>query len=251
MYIPYYIGVDAMIIPAGKTVELDLNGYTISHEAECAESYVMINNKGSLTINDSVGTGKISFNDTGAGDPTPDTVKWASYTIRNEGTLVVNGGTIEHVGQQTNNGNNAIFSYSGSTTINGGTILAPYTRSVRLWNGSLTINGGEFDGQVWVQPASDCALTITGGSFKPATNGNDGSSVFVTNSTKTVTLSVTGGTFQTKIGCSNAEQLAGAITGGVFTESAMDNTNAALFNDGCEFVANADETYTLIERELQ
>ena len=248
VYIPYYLSIDSIIVPVGKSVVLDLNGYTISHEAECTESYVMINNKGSLTINDSVGTGKISFNDTGAGDPD---VKWASYTIRNQGTLVVNGGTIEHLGQQPYNGNNAIFNYSGSTTINGGTILAQYSRTVRLWHGSLTINGGDFDGQVWVQAMSDCALTISGGSFKPATYGNDASSVYITNDTKTVEVSVSGGTFKTKIGCSNPDQLAGAVVGGVFTETAKDNTNSTLINDSYEFIVGNDGTYTLAERELQ
>ncbi len=248
VYMPYYLGMDSMVIPAGKSVELDLNGYTISHEAECTASYAMIYNKGSLTINDSVGTGKISFNDTGVGDPNRD---WASYTIHNTGTLVVNGGTIEHLGQQTYNANNAIFSYSGSTTINGGKILAQYSRSVRLWKGSLTVNGGEFDGQIWIHPTAECALTITDGSFMPATYGGDFSSVFVENDRYEVALSITGGTFQTKIGCSNADQLAGAVSGGVFTVSAKENTNATLINDGYEFVSNEDGTYTLVERELQ
>ena len=247
-YMPYYLGMDSMTIPAGKTVVLDLNGHTISHQTECTGSYHMINNLGTLTINDSARGGKISFNDTGAGDPN---VGWASYTIVNSGTLTVNGGTIEHLGQQTYNGNNAIFSYSGNTVINGGRILAQYSRSVRQWHGTLTINGGEFDGQVWIQAMSDCKLTINGGNFKPATYGNDGSSVYVTNSSHAVDLSVTGGVFQTKIGCSNPDRIAGAIVGGVFTEAAKDNTSASLINDNCEFVLEEDGSYTLTVRELQ
>jgi hypothetical protein len=240
----------SLTVPAGKTVELDLNGHTISQVVACTGSYQMINNKGSLTINDSVGGGKISFKDTGAGDPD---VNWASYTIRNEGDLTVNGGTVEHLGNQTGNGNNAIFSYSGNATINGGTIQAPHSRSVRLWHGSLTINGGAFDGQVWVQPQNGdpCTLTITGGSFKPATYGNDGSSVYVTNNNIAVTLSVTGGTFQTKIGCADSTGLAGTITGGVFTQAAKENTNRALIHDNYEFVEDGDGTYSLVEKATQ
>ena len=213
----------------------------------------MIANNGSLTINDSVGTGKISFNDSGTGDthPDPETVNWASYTIINDGTLVINGGTIEHLGQQEKHGNNAIFSRSGNTTINGGKVLAQYTRSVRLWKGSLTINGGEFDGQIWVQPTSDCTLNITGGSFTSGTHSGDYSSVFVENESLAVNFSATGGTFLTKIGCSNADQLAGAVTGGVFTEAAVEETAVKLINEGYEFVSKEDGTYTLIERELQ
>lgn len=214
---------DTITVPAGVTTTLNLNGYTVSQTKACTASYSMISNNGTLTIN---GNGKLSFTDTGAGDPDSG---WASYTIRNNGTLVVENGTIEHLGTQTYNGNNAIFHYSGSTTINGGTISAPYSRSLRVWNGSVTINGGTFDGQVWVQAMSDCKLTINGGSFKPATYGNDGSSVFVTTDKHNPSVSVTGGYFATKFGCSDATKLAGCITGGEFTETARANTNSALF----------------------
>ena len=80
-----------------KKITLDLAGKTISQEKACTASYEMISNKGTLTIKDSVGGGKIGFKDTGAGDPT---FGWGSYTIRNEGTLVVENGTVEHLGQQ-------------------------------------------------------------------------------------------------------------------------------------------------------
>ena len=219
----------SLTVPAGVSVVLDLNGHTISHTAECTSSYQMINNKGSLTINDSVGTGKISFDDTGAGD-SGQTPGWASYTIRNEGTLIVNNGTIEHLGKQNNNANNAIFNIQGDTTINGGSIMAQYSRSVRLWHGSVTINGGSFDGQVWVQAMSDCALTITGGTFMPATHGGDGSSVYLT-SDKKVTLSVTGGTFLTKFRCSNAG-------------------NVELSSNAYEFVQNTSGTYDLVPKTV-
>jgi len=220
---------DGLTLPAGKTLVLNLAGYTISQEKACTDSYQMIANNGNLTI---TGNGKLSFTDTGAGDPD---VKWASYTIRNAGTLIVENGTVEHLGTQTYNGNNAIFHYSGSTTINSGTISAPYSRSLRVWQGNATINNGTFDGQVWVQAMSDCELTINDGSFKPATYGKDGSSIFVTNDTHNPTLSVTGGKFATKIGCSNASKLAGCITGGSFSESAVNGTNEALLANGYEF----------------
>ena len=214
---------EGVSVPADKTVVLDLNGHTISQEMECTESYSMINNNGTLTI---TGNGNLRFVDTGAGDSGTD---WASYTIRNTGMLVVENGTIEHLGQQSGNMNNAIFHYSGSTIINDGTISAPYSRSVRVWHGDMTINGGDYDGQVWVQAMSDCSLTVTGGSFKPATYGNDGSSVYVTNDTHNPTVSVSGGNFATKIGCSDATKLAGCITGGVFTGDAKNNTADILF----------------------
>ena len=214
-------------VPKGVTAVLDLNGHTISQTKACTEHYAMINNKGSLTI---TGNGKISFTDSGVGDPT---FSWGSYTIRNEGKLTVENGTIEHLGQQNtstkvNHMYCALYQYSGSTTINGGKISTPTYRSARLWKGDMTINGGEFEGQVWVQAVDNSAvLTINGGSFAP--RGADGSSVFITNSQYSVALKVTGGEFETKIGASKPEELKGAITGGVFSESAKKNTAEILF----------------------
>jgi len=208
---------DCITIPSGRTVVLDLAGYTISQEKECTASYQMINNKGNLTI---TGNGKLSFKDTSAGDPS---FGWGSYTIRNEGTLIVENGTIEHLGEQNPGGGQpnvhmycAIFQYSGSTTINDGTISTPTYRSARLWSGKMTINGGNFEGQLWVQCVNDNAdLTITGGTFAP--RGNDGSSVFVSNASNKAALEITDGDFTAKIGCSDTSKLIGdKVTGGTF-----------------------------------
>lgn len=213
-----------------KKVTLNLNGKTISQEKECTASYEMINNKGNLTI---TGNGKLSFKDTSAGDPN---FGWGSYTVRNEGTLVVENGTIEHLGAQTFGTHciMALFQYCGSTTINGGTISTPNYRSARLWKGDMTINGGTFDGQVWAQAVDNTAkLTINGGTFEP--NGGDASAVFVTNNQYDVQFAVTDGTFNGKVGCSDADKLAGAITGGKFNEAAKNGTNAALLATGFIF----------------
>ena len=220
----------SVVVPANKKVTLDLNGKTISQEKECTASYEMINNKGNLTI---TGNGKLSFKDTSAGDPN---FGWGSYTVRNEGTLVVENGTIEHLGAQAFGKHciMALYQYSGSTTINGGTISTPNYRSARLWKGDMTINGGTFDGQVWVQAVDNTAkLTINGGTFEP--NGGDASAVFVTNNQYDVQFAVTDGTFNGKVGCSDATKLAGAITGGKFNEAAKNGTNAALLATGFIF----------------
>lgn len=229
------------VVEAGKEVTIDLAGKTITQSVACTKSYDMILNKGSLTINDSVGGGKISFTDTSAGDPN---FGWGSYTIRNEGTLVVNGGTIEHKGAQAFATHMicAIFQYSGSTTINGGTFSTPNYRSIRLWKGDLTINGGAFDGQIWVQAVDNSAkLTINGGTFEP--NGQDASAVFVSNATYDVAFAVTGGTFNGKIGANDASKVAGAISGGLFNEAAKNGTNAALLADNFVFKANGNGYY--------
>ena len=223
-----------LLIPAGKSVVIDLNGFTISQSKECKASYSMIQNNGNLTIIDSSETksGKISFKDTSAGDPS---FGWGSYTISNYGgTIVVENGTIEHLGEQDAHMICAIWQYSGSTTINGGVISTPNYRSARLWGGDMTINGGEFEGQLWLQAVDNTSnLTINGGTFAP--RGNDSSSVFVTNSSYEVAFAVTGGHFTTKIGASKPF---GCITGGTFTTAAKEGTAIALLDSDYEFVAD-------------
>ena len=231
-------------VPAGADVVLNLNGKTISQEKECTASYQMIQNLGSLTI---TGNGKLSFKDTSAGDPT---FGWGSYTIRNAGTLVVENGTIEHLGEQNPGGGQpnvhmycAIFQYSGSTTINGGKISTPTYRSARLWSGEMIINDGVFEGQLWVQCVNDEAdLTINGGTFAPC--GNDGSSVFVSNASNQAELNITGGNF-TKVGCSDASKLDGdLISGGEFSEKPADE----LLDNSAIAVGNNADGFTVLQK---
>lgn len=216
---------EGLTVASGKAVVLDLNGHTISQTVKSTSGQVMISNNGNLTI---TGNGTLILTDNGT---VSGEAAYGSYTIRNAGTLVVENGTVELVRGEIDNASQVIFNYSGSTIINNGTITASKARSIRVWNGSVTINSGTFDGQVWAQPVNEdgCSLIINGGSFKPATNGNDASSIYVTNSTYDVALSVTGGSFATKIGCSDASKLAGCITGGEFTDVAKQNTASELF----------------------
>lgn len=229
---------EGVTVAADDEITLNLNGMTISQEKECTASYQMIQNNGSLTI---TGDGKISFKDTSAGD---SSFGWGSYTINNRGTLVVENGTIEHLGEQAFATHMicAIQQGAGSTTINGGLISTPNYRSVRINAGSLTINGGELDGQVWLQPnQGDATLAVTGGTFAP--NGRDASSIFMTNTGENNTVSgasISGGTFTTKIGCSDASKLAGTISGGSFSEAAVSGTNTDLLVAGYEFETEAD-----------
>ena len=253
-YIAYYVGVSTLTVPRGKVVTLDLNGHTISGEKACEGSYAMIQNNGTLTVSDSVGGGKISFKDTGFGDPT---FEWGAYTILNNATLVINGVTIENLSEQNKDSEDckhmfsAIDQAGGSTVVNGGIISTPYYRSIRVRNGALTVSDGTFDGQIWLQPSASSviALSITGGEFSP--NWMDGSSVYVENSLGTTTCEITGGFFHTKVGSAAPASLVGIIGGGTFTQSAKDNTNAALFNENYTFVDNGDQTYTLVAKAAE
>ena len=241
---------EAVIIPEGLSIVLNLNGYTISHSYECTGSYSMITNNGTLVID---GEGKISMTDTSAGGGDD----WGSYTITNNGTLTVNNGTIEHLGSTDDWGvdrptNIPIQNYQGKVTVNGGVISSPQFRSLRDFTagGEIVINGGIFKGQVWMQGEGNgsSSLTINGGEFSP-TQGYDGSSVFVTNGKNDILVSVTGGKFNTKIGCNAATKagIKGAVKGGVFTEVAKTATSADLIAEGYAFSQNADGTYTVVK----
>ena len=242
---------------------LSLNGYTISQEKECDATYAMITNMGKFTI---LGEGAITFEDLGAG---PADWSWGTYVIRNQGDLTISladNAKIEHKGpRQFTSGNGDPIAYvidnhsAGKVEINGGTISSPKSRTLRNFytDGEIVINGGVFEGQVWIQQGNASGsgdhttkiveLTINGGEFSPA--GADGSSVFLTNhSADNVKLSVTGGTFNTKIGCNDANKagVKGAIVGGIFTESAKANTNSNLISQNSIFEANGDGTYTVV-----
>ena len=120
-----------------------------------------------------------------------------------------------------------------STTINGGLVKNDTYRSIRVNHGKLIINGGKFEGQIWMHPFdNNTSITITDGDFAP--RGVDGSSVYIENGSKTVGMSVSGGTYNTKICCASPSKdgVKGKITGGKFSESAKAGTNAALFAPG-------------------
>ena len=184
----------------------------------------MIRNPGTLTIRDSVGGGRISFTDTGAGDAS---FGWGSYTIGNYGDLTVESGTVECLSAQNpGNGlaNNHMYSAiqqghgATRTYITGGTVSTPTYRSIRINTGALVISGGNMEGQVWLQPnQGNTTLYIKGGTFAP--RGNDGSSVFMTNVGEGYTVTsaeIKGGTFTTKIGASDVAALNCTVTGGTF-----------------------------------
>ena len=172
-----------LVIPAGKSVTLDLNGYTISQTKEQTGAYAMINNKGTLTIEDSSAnkSGKIAYGDTGNGG------NYASNTISNSGVLTINGGTIENNSSATvaSNGYPHPIDNSGVLTINGGTFTnnANYS-SMRIWTSNtdaekcvVVINGGTFNGCIDFQAHNNNnptiphygTLTVTGGTFNADT----------------------------------------------------------------------------------
>lgn len=164
-----------LIIPADKSLVLDLNGNTLAQTVSQTGAYSMIQNNGNLTIIDSKGTGKIAYGDTGNGG------EYVSNTIHNSGKLVIESGLIENNSSATvaANGYPHPIDNSGELIINGGTLTnnANYS-SMRIWcttddDTSVTINGGTFNGSIDFQTVNGNpnkgVLTINAGTFNPDT----------------------------------------------------------------------------------
>ena len=169
-------------VKAGKVVVIDLNGYTISGtDKNTAGNYYLIDNRGTLTIKDN------SAAKSGAITLTAESNReWnaSSVVVANNpgGKLVIDGGTIEHLGGSdmsyaVDNLTNGKATYA-ETVINGGTIKSPYRAVRQFLNGVeaqniLTVNGGVIEGankSIWMQDPSAKSnsgkLIVEGGELK-------------------------------------------------------------------------------------
>ena len=243
---------DGLTVPANTTVVLDLNGHTISGTDTTSANYGLINiNPGAtLTINDSVGTGTITLSAT----TNSGWNRYSSVISNQRGTLIVNGGTIEHKGgtdmsyaidNLTNTG-----AEPAKTTINGGVIKSTYI-GIRQFcnsttgNNALEINGGTIEGvrrSVWMQnpnsSVNDATLTITDGTFVGA----------LTADIDDFDVAISGGTFTDDVSeyVVDGKQL--LANGTVVTTPAASATDPVLYkwdNAGAEwdayFIATGDD----------
>lgn len=177
-------------IPDDKAIVLDLNGYTVSYVDTYGDcDNVMILNLGNLTINDSVGGGKLTYKAVAG----TTTYSYFYSTIFNCGTLTVNGGTIENTCETETDVTNAVDNHSRLSheygndcilVVNGGTLNGAYYYAIRQYthyfegvNNRVTINDGIINGGIYMQHGDswyyadpsknrlnvDCQLTINGG----------------------------------------------------------------------------------------
>ncbi len=136
-----------------KAITLDLNGKTITGtDNNTSGNFYLFNNTGTLTVKDSVGTGKITLTAATDRDWNASSVIIATNP---GGKLIVESGTIEHLGgtdmaYALDNLTNGKGTYA-ETVINGGTIKSTYRAVRQFLNGIeaqniLTINGGTVEG---------------------------------------------------------------------------------------------------------
>ena len=226
------LGSSTVTVPSGVTTVIDLNGYVItgSTSVNTKNTELIHVSKGNLTINDSKGGGKISYEYTGAGDG----YRYTHNTITNDqGVLTINGGTIENLTNVSNqisyvidtrtNGNIG----NATTTINGGKISSPYYIATRVFansttcTGTLIINGGEFTGRVQMHDANGNAnkgvIEISDGTFNA--NTNDALYIYATGDSSNLSISVSGGDFNGPVRSVNGsgDVIEGFISGGSFS----------------------------------
>ncbi len=169
-------------IPAGKTITLDLAGKTIAGTDTTDKNFGLINlvsSGANLTVKDSVGGGKITLKAT----INSGWNRYSAVIANNQGTLTIEGGTIQHLG-----GTDMAYGIdnltNGGTTpatlnVKGGTISSTYRAIRQFANGdsalnTLNITGGTINGTVWLQSPNAkenmAELSITGGTI----NANEG-----------------------------------------------------------------------------
>lgn len=213
---------EALVIPADKTITLDLNNHSIKQEKNQTAAYSMIVNNGALTI---MGTGTIAYTDLGNGG------EYVSNTIVNNGVLTVNGGTIMNNSSATvaTNGYPHAIDNNAELIINGGEIKCDTYTAIRVWcttddNTSVTITGGTVSGVNAIDmqnvnaKANKGTMTISGGNvgkIRLLAFGADNDEIHV---------AISGGNFtdgivvRNYVGASEADLNAVfAISGGTFT----------------------------------
>ena len=209
-------------VPAGKEVVLNLNGNGIVYNGT-TQNEAMITNKGTLTINDEVGTGVINYNYTGAADPSYGK---GNYTISNGGTLTVNGGyiTIANLSAHAKYPiNNNSTTGDAILVINGGHLYNYNTSAIRqfcnsdTYKNSVTINGGLIEGYsaVWMQnPGSkevNGQLTINAGEIKTTAKAYVNGTSPISEVASKIYCTTEGGTWD--------EESVFVITGGTINEN--------------------------------
>ena len=149
----------SLVIPAGKTVTLNLNSKTIVNKDDDAEKNHTIINKGTLIIE---------------GEGTVDNVSHAKGALLNEGTATIKNGKFTRskeagTGPNENGGNSwYVIQNKGEMTFEGGNVVSTsgYSSLVDNW-GRMTINGGSFSNNfIAIKSEENSTLKINNGKIE-------------------------------------------------------------------------------------
>lgn len=181
-------------------VTLDLNGCSITPTSTLKSStgLIIVPSGGTLTINDSVGTGKISGGTDNDNLYAAVQVTKKDVSTEKTATLIVNGGTLEgYYYGITGNGSR----HNTSITINGGTIIGVEGPGIyHPQDGTINVNGGNIEGITGIEMRAGKLIVENGtitGTYKPTTvsaNGNgtttDGAGIAIAQHTTKLDTSV-------------------------------------------------------------
>lgn len=257
----------SITIPKDKTVTLNLNGKTLTNEADMdtitvalggtltiegtgtvdniSHGRAAVYNNGTVTINGGTYT---RSEEKGTGNPNSDKGNsW--YTICNHGDMIVNAGVVENKGTFSSVFENGYYGYTeGSERVG-------YVEGTNNAAPKLTINGGTFTGgKITIKNDDGGILEINDGRFT-----NDGNRV-VYNVNK---AEINGGEFYCPAtyfgneiavdtlhadGGQNAGQL--TITGGTFDGKVTQSNGAVTTVSGGTFKKGVDESYIVDGKKL-
>lgn len=273
---------DDLVIEAGKSYTIDLNGYTLTNVSDNT-----VVNYGTVTIKDSstaksgvvdnvthqkaavVNYGKaylrdVKFIRSAEAENTPDNSGGNSfYVIQNFNTMTLyNGVTVESTGHFSSliengwyDGNKNTDKTAATLTIKDGTFTGGINTIKNDDWGVLIISGGTFTNQTQYAVLNWNEATVSGGTFDGAkasiTNG------YINDTMDKGTLNISGGTFNNTIDTNEAGAVT-TITGGTFADiksatgtktEISGGTFAADVNkyakDGYEAVLGDDGRYTV------
>lgn len=203
-----------VVIPAGKTITLDLNGKTLTNK----DDHTILNN-GDLTI-------------TGAG--TVDNVSHQKGALYNKGTVVVNGGTFdrskENGKDSKDSGANSWYTIKnvGSMTIHDGATVQTAGNNTALGKFSSLVSNGYFNANDYTnnRGLDQPILTIDGGTFRGGLNT-------IKNDDR-AKLTISGGTFSNYYQAVVQNHNIAEITGGTFTAASdAEKETYGIYNCGC------------------
>ena len=215
----------AVTIESGKNIVLDLNGNTITGICSDASTSALILNQGSLTICDSGSNGKLigGADNTWTWDGSDDyTGSYASNLIRNEGTLIVNGGILYNA--SSGSAAYAIDNYSaGQVTINSGTVDAKRASAIRMFynnGGVVNVNGGTIGHYnsdddcsymgIQAQSGTNAIINVTGGTVS-------GNYALYSSATGSSAVTISGGSFDGLVGFGSGVTSV-SVSGGMFND---------------------------------